>query len=35
MAGLIPFIIGDALKMVGAMALFPYLLRGSEKLVAK
>ncbi len=35
MAGLIPFIIGDALKMVGAMALFPYLLRGSNKLAAK
>ncbi|MDP6138708.1 MAG: biotin transporter BioY [Candidatus Woesearchaeota archaeon] len=32
MAGLIPFIIGDALKMIGAAALFPYLWKGAEKI---
>jgi len=32
MAGLIPFLIGDALKIVGAVALFPYLWKGAEKL---
>ena len=31
--GLIPFLIGDAIKIAGAMALFPYLWRGSDKLV--
>lgn len=30
--GLIPFLIGDALKIIGAVALFPYLWKGSEKL---
>ena len=34
MAGLIPFIIGDAIKIAGAVALFPYLWKGSEKLSA-
>ena len=32
MAGLIPFIIGDTLKIIAAVALFPYLWKGSEKL---
>ena len=32
MAGFVPFIIGDALKVAGAVALFPYLWKGSEKL---
>jgi len=32
MAGLIPFLIGDFLKIVGAMYLFPFLWKGSEKL---
>lgn len=31
MAGLIPFIIGDALKMLGAGLLFPYLWKGAER----
>lgn len=30
--GLIPFLIGDFLKIVGAVALFPYLWKGAEKL---
>jgi biotin transporter BioY len=30
--GLIPFLIGDAIKIAGAIALFPYLWKGSEKL---
>ena len=32
MAGLIPFLIGDSIKIAGAVALFPYLWKGSEKL---
>ena len=32
MAGLIPFIIGDALKILAAVGLFPYLWKGSEKI---
>ena len=32
MAGLIPFIIGDVLKIAGAAVLFPYLWKGSEKI---
>ena len=31
-AGLIPFIIGDVLKALGAVALFPYLWKGAEKI---
>ncbi len=30
--GLIPFLIGDAIKIAGAIALFPYLWKGAEKL---
>jgi biotin transport system substrate-specific component len=30
--GLIPFLVGDALKIFGAMALFPYLWRGAERI---
>jgi biotin transport system substrate-specific component len=33
MAGLVPFLIGDFLKIVVAVGLFPYLWKGSEKLV--
>ncbi|MFC1704813.1 biotin transporter BioY, partial [Nanoarchaeota archaeon] len=32
MAGLIPFLIGDAIKILAAVGLFPYLWKGSEKL---
>lgn len=32
MLGLFPFLIGDALKIAGAVALFPYLWKGSEKI---
>ncbi|MEA2036228.1 MAG: biotin transporter BioY [Nanoarchaeota archaeon] len=32
MAGLIPFLIGDVIKILGAVALFPYLWKCSEKL---
>ncbi len=32
MVGVIPFLIGDAIKIIGAMALFPYLWKGAEKL---
>ena len=32
MVGVVPFLIGDLVKIVGAVALFPYLWRGSEKL---
>ncbi len=32
MLGFVPFIIGDILKIMGAMALFPYLWKGAEKL---
>jgi biotin transport system substrate-specific component len=32
MAGLVPFLIGDFLKIVSAVGLFPYLWKGSEKL---
>ena len=32
MAGLIPFLIGDFLKILGAVALFPYLWKGADKL---
>jgi len=31
-AGFFPFVIGDALKVIGAVALFPYLWKGSERL---
>jgi biotin transport system substrate-specific component len=31
--GLIPFLIGDTIKIIGAVALFPYLWKGSEKFV--
>jgi len=31
--GLFPFLIGDGIKILGAVALFPYLWKGSEKLV--
>ena len=31
--GLFPFLIGDGIKILGAFALFPYLWKGSEKLV--
>jgi len=31
-AGLIPFIIGDTVKALGAVALFPYLWKGAEKI---
>jgi biotin transport system substrate-specific component len=34
MAGFIPFLIGDALKILAAVGLFPYLWKGSEKLVS-
>ncbi|MBW2980501.1 biotin transporter BioY [Candidatus Woesearchaeota archaeon] len=34
MAGLIPFLIGDAIKILAAVGLFPYLWKGSEKLVS-
>ena len=34
MAGAIPFIIGDAIKIGLAVALFPYLWKGSEKLIS-
>ena len=34
MAGLIPFLVGDALKILAAVGLFPYLWKGSEKLVS-
>lgn len=30
--GIVPFLIGDFLKILGAVALFPYLWKGSEKL---
>jgi biotin transport system substrate-specific component len=30
--GLFPFLIGDAVKIVAAVALFPYLWKGSEKI---
>ncbi len=30
--GVVPFLIGDFLKIVGAVGLFPYLWKGSEKL---
>lgn len=30
--GLFPFLIGDAVKIIGAVGLFPYLWKGSEKL---
>jgi len=32
--GLFPFLIGDAVKIIGAVALFPYLWKGSEKVVS-
>jgi len=32
MVGVFPFLIGDALKAIAAVALFPYLWKGSEKL---
>lgn len=32
MLGLFPFVVGDALKIIGAVALFPYLWKGSERL---
>ncbi len=32
MAGMIPFLIGDLIKIGAAVALFPYLWKGSEKL---
>jgi len=31
-SGLFPFLIGDVIKIAGAVALFPYIWRGSEKL---
>ncbi|MBW2984756.1 biotin transporter BioY [Candidatus Woesearchaeota archaeon] len=34
MAGLTPFLVGDALKILAAVGLFPYLWKGSEKLVS-
>jgi biotin transport system substrate-specific component len=34
MAGLIPFLVGDALKIVAAVALFPYLWKRSERLAS-
>lgn len=30
-AGFVPFIIGDIIKVIGAVALFPYLWKGAEK----
>jgi biotin transport system substrate-specific component len=33
-AGLVPFLIGDFIKIVAAVGLFPYLWKGSEKLAA-
>ncbi len=35
MVGLVPFLIGDAIKIIGAVALFPYLWKGAEKLVSR
>ena len=32
MLGFVPFIIGDVLKILGAVALFPYLWKGAEKI---
>ncbi|MBW2976305.1 biotin transporter BioY [Candidatus Woesearchaeota archaeon] len=32
MLGFIPFVIGDILKVLGAVALFPYLWKGAEKI---
>jgi len=32
MVGVIPFLIGDLIKIIGAVALFPYLWKGSEKI---
>ena len=32
MIGVVPFLIGDAIKIIGAVALFPYLWKGAEKL---
>ena len=32
MAGLLPFLIGDTLKIIVAIAMFPYVWKGSEKL---
>lgn len=32
MLGFVPFIVGDVLKILGAVALFPYLWKGAEKL---
>lgn len=34
MVGLIPFLVGDALKIVAAVYMFPYLWKGSKKLVS-
>lgn len=34
MAGMIPFLVGDALKIIAAVALFPYLWKRSEKLAS-
>lgn len=32
MVGVVPFLIGDAIKIIGAVLLFPYLWKGSEKI---
>ena len=32
-AGFIPFVLGDAIKAVGAVALFPYFWKGAEKII--
>jgi biotin transport system substrate-specific component len=32
MIGVVPFLIGDAIKIIGAVALFPYLWKASEKI---
>ncbi len=32
MVGVVPFLIGDLIKIIGAIALFPYLWKGSEKI---
>jgi len=32
MIGVVPFLIGDAIKIIGAVALFPFLWKGAEKL---
>jgi biotin transport system substrate-specific component len=32
-SGVVPFLIGDAIKIIGAVGLFPYLWKGAEKII--